>query len=282
MRIDSYHEPTPFREAAWDFLAANEAMNNVFFGIIEDAERGRYDGANFWGVAFEGDQVVGAVLRTPPWPVAVAHGTSPQALTLLLDELWDAYDDDFAMNMGPGLAQVANRHRAIAGRPPLTRKLGQLVYQASTIATPAEVPGSLRLAVARDGDLVDEWGRGFDRETESGPPPSELPETWSTGRHMIKYGELYIWEVDGRPVSMTAARGPTPHGIRISYVYTPPALRRNGYASACVAAVSQRFLDEDRGLCFLFTDVDNPTSNHIYQELGYEFVGETNLYAVGD
>ena len=74
----------------------------------------------------------------------------------------------------------------------------------------------------------------------------------------------YIWE-DGTPVSMCQATGATPHGIRIGAVYTPPELRRRGYASALVAAVSQAELDRGRRWCFLFTDLANPTSNRIYQ-----------------
>lgn len=41
------------------------------------------------------------------------------------------------------------------------------------------------------------------------------------------------------------------------------------YASACVAALSQLILDEGKEFCTLFTDLANPTSNHIYQQIGY-------------
>jgi len=55
-------------------------------------------------------------------------------------------------------------------------------------------------------------------------------------------------------------------------VYTPPAYRRRGYASACGAALSQLILDAGRRFCFLYTDLANPTSNQIYQQIGYEHV----------
>ena len=50
-----------------------------------------------------------------------------------------------------------------------------------------------------------------------------------------------------------------------------------GYASSLVAAVSQAQLDAVRWFCFLFTDLANPTSNHIYQEIGYEPVRDVNI-----
>ena len=81
---------------------------------------------------------------------------------------------------------------------------------------------------------------------------------------------VFLWEDDGAPVSMAGYSGPTPNGIRVVAVYTPPHLRGRGYATTCVAALSQRLLEGGRKLVFLFTDLANPTSNHIYQEIGYE------------
>ena len=77
-----------------------------------------------------------------------------------------------------------------------------------------------------------------------------------------------MWD-HGGPVSMASATGPTPNGIRVNGVYTPPEHRGRGYATACVAALSARLLAEGRRFCFLFTDAANPTSNAIYQRIGY-------------
>jgi predicted GNAT family acetyltransferase len=85
---------------------------------------------------------------------------------------------------------------------------------------------------------------------------------------------IALW-VDGEPVSMAGFSGPTPHGIRIGPVYTPPERRRRGYASALVAALSAKLLAEGRDYCFLYTDLANPTSNKIYTDVGYEHVCES-------
>jgi hypothetical protein len=61
-------------------------------------------------------------------------------------------------------------------------------------------------------------------------------------------------------------------------VYTPPELRGRGYASACVAAASQEHLDAGRRWCFLFTDVENPTSNRIYQTIGYRPIRDVRVF----
>lgn len=86
-----------------------------------------------------------------------------------------------------------------------------------------------------------------------------------------------MWD-DGQPVSLAGYSGPTPHGIRVGPVYTPPAQRGKGYASACVAALSRLLLDGGRAYCFLFTDMGNPTSNPIYQAIGYRPVCDVDEY----
>src|SRR5262245_45884779 len=82
--------------------------------------------------------------------------------------------------------------------------------------------------------------------------------------------DLTVWERDAEVVSMAAVVRRTYCSSSISLVYTPPELRGRGYASVTVAALSQRELDAGRAWCSLFTDLANPTSNHIYTEIGYE------------
>jgi predicted GNAT family acetyltransferase len=91
---------------------------------------------------------------------------------------------------------------------------------------------------------------------------------------------MFLWD-DGGPVSMCGVSGPTPTGIRVAPVYTPPEARGRGYASNLVAAVSQAQLDGGRAACFLYTDLANPTANHVYQAIGYEPVRDVDRYAFG-
>ena len=90
----------------------------------------------------------------------------------------------------------------------------------------------------------------------------------------INKGTLFIWEDEGVPVALTAATRPTLSGIAINSVYTPPEFRKKGYASNLVAHVSQLMLEKGYQYCTLFTDKANPTSNKIYQEIGYREVTE--------
>jgi predicted GNAT family acetyltransferase len=69
--------------------------------------------------------------------------------------------------------------------------------------------------------------------------------------------------------SLAGYTTPTPRGIRVGPVYTPPEHRNRGHAGACVAALSQLLLDRGHRFCCLYTDLTNPTPNRIYQRIGY-------------
>jgi len=92
-------------------------------------------------------------------------------------------------------------------------------------------------------------------------------------------GGIELWEDEGEVVSLSGWGGPTPNGIRIGPVYTPPEHRGHGYATALVAELSQRLLDGGRSFCFLYTDLANPTSNAIYERIGYVKVAEAAMVA---
>ena len=79
---------------------------------------------------------------------------------------------------------------------------------------------------------------------------------------------FYLWE-DGGVVSLAAAAGHPERDPARSGLH-PAGERGRGFASAVTAAASQAELDAGRRFVFLFTDLANPTSNKIYQAIGYE------------
>jgi predicted GNAT family acetyltransferase len=89
----------------------------------------------------------------------------------------------------------------------------------------------------------------------------------------------WIWEIEGsEPVAMAAHAGPTPNGIRVNFVYTPEPNRGKGFASNLVAHISQHQLDAGKRFVFLHTDQFNPTSNRIYQRIGYRPVADSERW----
>ena len=76
---------------------------------------------------------------------------------------------------------------------------------------------------------------------------------------------------------MARTPGRTLNGRVVNYVYTPKSHRKNGFGTTCVANLSQKILDDGYEQCMLFTDLSNPTSNSIYQKVGYKPVIDVNL-----
>jgi hypothetical protein len=54
-------------------------------------------------------------------------------------------------------------------------------------------------------------------------------------KSMIKFGNLYLWEVDSNVCGMVNIVHKSERHARINNVYTPPEQRKRGYASAMVA-----------------------------------------------
>lgn len=107
--------------------------------------------------------------------------------------------------------------------------------------------------------------------------PTTEEKAKQTANTLVSTNRLFGWEVDGRLVSVAAITRPTKSNITVNFVYTPKDERKKGYASNCVAALSQHMLERGYKTTTLYTDLANPTSNKIYQEIGYELIMESVL-----
>ena len=157
----------------------------------------------------------------------------------------------------------------------------QGIYALEHVQPPSGVPGSARVATADDRELALRWWLAFGEEVlHEGGPGRDRAEATLDHRLSSPSAGILLWEDAGEPVSIAGWGGPTPNGIRIGPVYTPPDLRGHGYATALSAELSQRLLDGrlfdgGRRFCFLYTDLANPTSNAIYERIGYRRVAES-------
>jgi predicted GNAT family acetyltransferase len=165
--------------------------------------------------------------------------------------------------------------RTARGAPPAHLTTSERIFQLTAVTPPPPIPGRARIAGPADRALVARWLDAFIREAlEDEPSDVEaMTDRWISRRGRT----LHLWE-DGQVVSLAGVGSRTPNGVRIGPVYTPPEARNRGYASALVATISQAELDAGRRFCFLFTDLANPTANHIYQTIGYEPVRDVDMW----
>ena len=150
---------------------------------------------------------------------------------------------------------------------PTTFSMRMGVYELTRVVPPERrASGEMRLATHEHIELVTEWVDAFGKWVSS---PYDDPRR--VAEENLKDGRLYLWH-DPDPVSMAAFKGRTPSGMRILLVYTPDSLRGHGYASSCVADLSTELLSRGMSKLFLNTQMNNPTSNSIYQQIGYRMV----------
>jgi GNAT superfamily N-acetyltransferase len=176
------------------------------------------------------------------------------------------------------VAQFANAWRAAAGATPRL-EISQRIFAADHVDEPRPTTGAMRdYEPVGDRELAIRWMDEFVAEAMPETPlirsraPSSSTAARRTRRRASSSGKTSVpsrWRVFG---------GRTPNGIRVGPVYTPPDLRGRGYASAVTAALTQRLLDSGRRFCFLYTDLANPTSNSIYQRIGYHAVADSDLW----
>jgi GNAT superfamily N-acetyltransferase len=144
------------------------------------------------------------------------------------------------------------------------------LFRLAGLTPPAPPPGRARTATASDRALLIEWADAFAREVgDIGAPGREAAVD-----DRLAFGGFLLWESAGQPVSLAGVSRAVAGTVRVGPVYTPPELRGAGYAGALTAAVSRAALEAGAAEVVLFTDLDNPTSNALYQRIGYRPVSD--------
>lgn len=260
-RIARHGDPSTFLNRARRWLLQTEAENSLILGIATSAAD---RSSEVYVATVEQDgAVVGCALRTPPRKLVVTR-MPPSAVRALVIDVAACYDELPGV-LGPPVAarefaaQWCERHGGSA-RDAMALRLHTL----ERVLHPKRGPkGAMRPAMQADVTLVASWVACF--AAEAGTQATSTREYVGA---RIAAGEMVLW-CDDAPRSLAGYSGRSPNGVRIGYVYTPPEWRGRGYATACVAALSQRALDEGAAFCCLYTDLANPTSNAIYQRIGY-------------
>ena len=267
------HAPTTFLDRAAPFLERVEAENNLLLGIGASLARGEMSLSAMPIVAtIEDDEgVVLAALRTPPHNLLLSTG-SEQAVIVLCDAL---KAEGIGLPGVTGPAELAESFAEKWAGEARELTMRQRVYSCTNVVPPPDPGGAMRAAREQELDALVSYVVAFNEEAHN---PGDEVSARRMVKGLIERDRIFVWEHDGQIVSIATARQPTPHGIRVGYVYTPPERRRRGYASAITAAVTQRMFDEGFELCFLYTDMANPTSNAIYQRVGYEPQGESAMW----
>ena len=238
-------------------LRSDPVRNNILSTIASVIAAGAGDP---W-CAYDGPAL--AVRGRPETPVTLAGSWAD------VDDLAGALAELDALDAVGGA--VSDVHRVAAGLTrrgrPERHRMSERLFRLDALVEPGPVPGAARLATQDDVadaarlfvDCMHEiWGRSEDADSAVAMVRTSIATT----------ARLWLWEVDGEVVAFANGRVPAYGVARIGPVYTPPEHRRRGYAGAVTAAASRDILAAG-AVAVLYTDLANPTSNRIYQALGY-------------
>jgi RimJ/RimL family protein N-acetyltransferase len=215
-----------------------------------------------------------ACLRTPPWALLItalpAASVGPLARALA---------DRYAGLTAPG-AGLTGINGAESDAVPLADAWSVLtgakfrvherhrLHRLGKLEPPHPMPtGAARVAADRepaDRDVVRSFFAAFADEVHQDRMPDRMVD------FRMRAGRLVLWDVAGEAVSMAGVSDPI-HGVaRVGPVYTPPHLRGRGYGAAVTAAVTRLAHERGATSVILYTDLANPTSNALYERLGYQ------------
>jgi GNAT superfamily N-acetyltransferase len=226
------------------------------------------------------DEVVGVAMRTAPFrPYPLYLLPMPTAAAEAFGAWLLAHEPDVAHANGVRASVEAVLGVLADDRGGSTRVLEHdRLWEATSVLPPTGVPGGARAATLDDLDLVTAWCLDFmpAADRQAGRPPREgegehLDRDYARGK--IERGLMWLWEDKGEVVHLTGWNPPALGVARVGPVYTPVEHRGHGYAAALVAQVTERILSDGARAC-LFTDVDNPVSNGVYERIGYRPVAE--------
>ncbi len=259
-------DPAAYLDRVEQFLTAHPVEHSVLLTTAHRSVAAPVTDSVWMWVELDG-RVVAAAQHTPPHGayVSLAPAAASEALAAGFVDLQRALPGVGGMRADSEAFGCA--WRQLTGTE-VSEALARGVYVAAAVRHPKGVPGRLRPAVPTDADLVQSWSDAFHAELAA----QHLPSV--DVRPRVAQGVVSLWDLGGQPVSV-AMVSPAYGGVcRVSLVYTPPEQRRRGYAGACVAALTeQELLAGNR--CMLYTDLANPTSNGVYQRIGYERVRES-------
>lgn len=275
MEFKQYSNAHDFAVKAEPILAEREDVYSLFLGVLQAIKAGRYDNPLMATIEEDGE-VLALVQMTPPHPlnlIIVDESRLEANMDVVIKNLLALGTEvRSVVSLKPWAYCFAEKWEAETGK---TRQLlmDQGVYRLNEVNEALDPsPGSWRLAEERDCPLIEKWFTLFEEDT--GLPISPALDVKKRVALFIAEREVFLWEYHGKVVSMMKKARPTKHGVTVSFVFTPKEERKRGYARTMVATCSIELL-KSYDFCVLYTDLLNPTSNKIYQEIGFKRIADS-------
>jgi len=275
MNFNVHQQPEDFATIAEPYLLKHEDIYSLFYGVLQGIKNGRYQ-EYFMVSIMEDGKLLALLQMTPPHPlnlIVIDEQDKERVIDFVVDELLNR------KIQVPSVVGIKTVILAFTEKWKLKMDknskvlMDQGLYRLDQVTPSLEgTTGSWRYSKIEDAPLIEQWYQDFENDT--GITKTPIAQIKERVLQFIKENEVFLWEDEGQIVSMMKKSRPSEHGVTVSFVFTPKEQRKKGYARTMVAAGSQELL-KTFDFCVLYTDMLNPTSNKIYQEIGYRKIADS-------
>mgnify|MGYP001552848651 CR=1 FL=1 len=277
MIIRSYRHAQEFLARIQPVLEENEISNSLMLGLSMRLAQNPDHNSTIFRSIHDELGVIAAAMQTPARGLLVyAHRPDvTDAFSMIVADYFQNHRNPIGVVGPKTIAQrFAQLWQVVSGEEPRIFQ-NQRLYQCTAVTNFDLVPGKLRKAFKKEIPMLIDWAMEFSKFTPENPTEAALEKALHND---IENGSLFVWTEANQAVCMLKKNRPTTSTIAISYVFTPKELRGRGYATAAVHTLTNRLLKEGYKACTLFTDLNNPTANGIYQRIGYQPVVDIDNY----
>jgi uncharacterized protein len=271
-----YEDLLLFKQDVMGFLEEDEVVNNLPLGVLRSIDNTPL----LMAVVLKDGEIAGTMLQTMPNKIILSKAASFSAgeLLFIAEQMHQSIQSIPGLIGDRKLIEELSGHFSSLRGVTATVEMNQGLYKLEKVKWKVVSQGTLR-ALRVEDRFLKKWVYEFCKDANL---PISIDEAEAKAVELVRKGRLMGWEIGGEIVSMANATRPTKSNITVNFVYTPVKHRKKGFASDCVAALSQMMLDQGYQSTSLYTDLSNPTSNKIYQEIGYELVADAVLMALGE
>ncbi|WP_051451896.1 GNAT family N-acetyltransferase [Actinospica robiniae] len=274
-------DASAFADASLEFLSLDPVGNTIILGIAAglrtSPRQPREQDCYGWWVDEEG-RLGAAFAAQYPYPVTLGAQVSERAAAEL-PAVWQASGRDRPIGVAGGVRvaeDIAARWARLLGLSYRAKANHEMRLFSFAEPTPPDTApaGHGRLAGPADVAMLCEWDLAFFRDCGLTVPHD--PEPFVRARVLDR--RQLLWTRGGEPVACANFTGVAAGGSRITGVYTPPEHRRHGYAAGVTWAAAHEALARGAEHVMLHTDLANPTSNAIYQRIGFRPVRDVTEF----
>ena len=272
MRIAPQYDPIEFRNRVNPFLRSDPSRNQLIFDLSQRIESfgSAKDGQLMWHIEDPTSKIQGAAIRTDAMHSLILSHMRLNAIDPIVEGAAAIPDLDGVLGVKE-TAEYFQQKWSKQGLCSLTDRMRLKLYDLTSLTKPLVALGSPRLADVGDLDTLSQWSLDFSRESLDSTDDALQSHRKSMTKNINECRE-WVWTVRDEIVAMAVWIGKNEFGTKISGVYTPPEHRGHGYASNLVCIVTEGILKDGAPRAFIYTDLNNQTSNSIYQKLGYRHV----------